>query len=76
MPNPISACKIPRPNISSRGYSTEIPLRVSKTPQIASVQFVLLNHVMALELTAIIYVPLCALLNLDRPAAFLHGCQQ
>lgn len=51
-------------------------MRVSKTPHIASVQFVLPNHVIALELTAIIYVPLCAVLNLDRPAAFLCGCQQ
>lgn len=43
---------------------------------IASVQFVLPNHVIALKLTGIIYVPLCAVLNLDRPTAFLYGCQE
>lgn len=47
-----------------------------KKKKIASVQFVLPNHVIALELTGIIYVPLCAVLNLARPTAFLYGCQQ
>lgn len=52
------------------------PFESKQNPRTASVQFVLPNHVIALELTAIIYVPLCAVLNLDRPAAYLHGCQQ
>lgn len=52
------------------------PFESKQTSHTASVQFVLPNHVIALELTAIIYVPLCAVLNLDRPAAFLHGSQQ
>lgn len=52
------------------------PFESKQNSPIASMQFVLPNQVIALELTAIIYVPLCAVLNLDRPAAFLHGCQQ
>lgn len=43
---------------------------------IASVQFVLPDHIITLELTAIIYVPLCVVCNLDRPTAFLYGGQQ
>lgn len=76
-PNPISACEIPRPNVSSRSCSTERPLwEQEKKSLIASVQFVLSNHVIALELTTIIYVPLYEVLNLDRPTAFLYGCQE
>lgn len=52
------------------------PFESKKKTHIASVQFVLRNHVIALELTAIIFVPLCAVLNLDRPTAFLYVCQQ
>lgn len=52
------------------------PSESKKKKNIPSVQFVLPIHVIALELTGIISVPLCAVLNLDRPTAFLYGCQQ
>lgn len=68
--------KFPDQILAPEVASLRDPLESKEKKYIASVQFALPNYVIALKLTRIIYVPLCAVLNLDRPTAFLYSFQQ